>query len=496
MILICFICYPMLAACGQKGSVPVDDPATESSQEAEAGTETKEDETEVSANNEVKDSPKKTNKEIVPSGKNESKDRKELYQEVLYEYKEAQDGKYSMEQVEEMGLWTELVQHGWPNGGTGDEVRYLYYDVDDDGNDELIITYYNDIIDIWGYDGENAVHAFSTPYRGITALYPDGMLNMAFSFSAGDSSSTWYQYDTDIGNYFAVFEDAFTGGDTNEYYTFCYYDLDEESHKEVVDSYRESGNCPVWVYEWSDMISKEDYEKLIPTTAAIELPEGEPLSDVVLPDDYVSVLSSKQETEAEAAKKQEGMQEDLNLFLSNFAEQRMQYYKESLSDLYLDRIGYFAFMWSYINRQSDVKTDGNYYVVTYDTVRRLADRYFGLDISREDLADHETPDSMYGWFYKNGDFYYPAADGESYPSFAVVRSITKEDGDELQLQFDVYDLDMDIYWDNDEKIPSKYYSMSPDEAAASSDLTRTGTGFAIVENTDEGYKLKFYQLEE
>lgn len=221
------------------------------------------------------------------------KDREGSYQNILYMYKEAQDGKYTMEQVEEMGLGTELVQYGWPYAVYGTDVRYLYYDVDADGTDELIITYYNDIIDIYGYDGERVRLSFSTPYRGITENHPDGMLNLTFSINASDFNSTWYKYDTALGDYFSVFERKYDDEHGDSFYTFCYYGLSNEEHDEIEKSYRETGYYPVWTGEWSDEIAEEEYEKLLPETSPIKLPEGESISDIILPDDYVPVLKNK-----------------------------------------------------------------------------------------------------------------------------------------------------------------------------------------------------------
>ncbi|MCR5357769.1 MAG: hypothetical protein K6E63_10265 [Lachnospiraceae bacterium] len=129
-----------------------------------------------------------------------------VFQEILYRYKEAQDMGYTMDQVIQMGLETELVQHGWPMPGTEDNIKYLYYDIDGNGQDELIIKYYGDVSDIWGYDGSAVNMAFSTPYRGIATLYPDGVLNLLFSISASDSRSTWYKYDASIADYIVTEE--------------------------------------------------------------------------------------------------------------------------------------------------------------------------------------------------------------------------------------------------------------------------------------------------
>lgn len=204
--------------------------------------------------------------------------RMDSFQEILNQYKEAQDGAYSMDEVMEMGLDTELIQFGWPYASSEDAVKYLYYDIDSDDADELIITYFDDIADIWGYDGKKARLAYSNPYRGITELHPGGMLSCAFSISAGNWNTTWYQYDSGLGDCFPVFQQIHDEEEGDYYYTFCFYDIDEVSYREIEESYRNYGYYPEWTGEWGDQLTGSEYEDIIPKTEAVRLPEGNPLS--------------------------------------------------------------------------------------------------------------------------------------------------------------------------------------------------------------------------
>ena len=77
----------------------------------------------------------------------------------------------------------------------------------------------------------------------------------------------------------------------------------------------------------------------------------------------------------------------------------MSYYDYGEDDMY--RIGYFAFRWSYINKNTDVKMKqkGNetYNTVSYYVIKKLADRYFGFNVKKENLRGFESRDQYQGF---------------------------------------------------------------------------------------------------
>ena len=418
-------------------------------------------------------------------------EREESYLEILYEYREAQDGLYSQDEIERMGLWTELVQHGWPYAVSGDNVRYVFYDIDLDGNDELIITYYDDIIDIYGYDGKKARMAYSTPYRGITNLYPDGYIRMDYSISAADSSTTWYQFDKDLGDCFPVFERSYDSEYGEAYYTFCYYDIDEASKKEVIDTYSDYGDYPVWIFEWSDELTKEEYESIIPKTDPIKLPEGKSLSDIVLPNDYEKKLPlAKNENMTDGTKIEitPDMQGKLNIFISNFAEQYMESYEYGHPDT--DKLLNFAYVWSYFNKYSNIELEGNYYKISLEKINSILDRYMGYTLSDDEISAYQGND-LYQCYCKNGYYYTPAADGAMCCTYAVIESAYDVGNDNLRLEFSIYDLDREIM----EPIPKEYYSYDAKTASSATDLVKSGSGYAIVKKDKDSYKLLMYEAD-
>ena len=136
----------------------------------------------------------------------EEQAEQEPYSGVLYWYKELQDSGKTWEEMEEYTSQTELVQHGWPYGTDNNEIRYVYYDLTGDGYDELIITYYNDPVDIYSNEGD-AVYSYGVPYRALVSLYPDGTLMEGLTLGTKGWSKTWYRYDDDSCKYVSVKEE-------------------------------------------------------------------------------------------------------------------------------------------------------------------------------------------------------------------------------------------------------------------------------------------------
>lgn len=137
------------------------------------------------------------------TGSTEADDEGELYCGVLYWYKELQDSGKSAEEMDKYSDRTQLIQHGWPNATDNNEIRYVYKDITGDGYDELIITYFNDPVDIYANYGD-AVYAYGVPYRGIANIYPDGTIMEGLSAGTKGWIETWYKYDEKTYKYVSV----------------------------------------------------------------------------------------------------------------------------------------------------------------------------------------------------------------------------------------------------------------------------------------------------
>lgn len=174
------------------------------------------------------------------------------------------------------------------DGASADTYKYLMYDVNADGYEELIITYQDGITEIYGnYKGK--YHRAFTAYADYeVTLYPEGMLKVTAPDSSEYTETIWQQYYPEYGDYLPVFEEM--GG---EYYTFCAYGLDETDKEEIDRSLEDIGEYPVWIGEWSDMITKKEYDSLVPKTKPVKLLEADVLSDrsalEVRPETYLYV---------------------------------------------------------------------------------------------------------------------------------------------------------------------------------------------------------------
>ena len=201
------------------------------------------------------------------------------YMDILFKYKEAQDNRYSEEELKQMGLGTELVQQGWPLSSSGDAVKYVLYDIDGNGTNELIITYYDSITDIWASDGRKVRYAYGCPYRGEAILHEDGVLEQLYAPTMNNASTTWFKFNTAVGDFFPDFQMIYEPGKDDpvdeHYYTFSY----ESGREEMERIYNISGDYPVWIHEWDDEITKERYEELCSKAPVVKLPEGERIVD-------------------------------------------------------------------------------------------------------------------------------------------------------------------------------------------------------------------------
>ncbi|MCR5233924.1 MAG: hypothetical protein K6E53_08455 [Lachnospiraceae bacterium] len=185
------------------------------------------------------------------------------------------------------------------------------------------------------------------------------------------------------------------------------------------------------------------------------------------------------------------MQKKLNLFISNFAEQGFGPYDYGHYDV--EDVANFAYMWAKINKQDYIEIDQKYekYKISFANIQKIVDRYFGLKLREDELISHSWTDDYRG-YYKDGYLFMPLADGETYTGFAVVDSASDFGNGTMRLEFTVYEVDLDLYFD--QGIPNRFYTFNTDDAKRSLDITEERKGYAIVRQNGDSYKLQFYEI--
>nr|MCR5109189.1 hypothetical protein [Lachnospiraceae bacterium] len=151
-------------------------------------------------------------------------DEYEAYSEILSCYRALSTGEYSMDDFKNRGLRTAFEDYPLPDDAlsNGSSVGYGFYDADDDGIEELFITYKDKIYDVYGFEGKKPVYAYGLKYRSEAEFYKDGLLRELFGSNTG-AFETWYKYDGNVGRYLPVVEKSYSPAGSSsdtEYYLF------------------------------------------------------------------------------------------------------------------------------------------------------------------------------------------------------------------------------------------------------------------------------------
>ncbi|MBO7730424.1 MAG: hypothetical protein J6S31_06170 [Lachnospiraceae bacterium] len=176
-------------------------------------------------------------------------------------------------------------------------------------------------------------------------------------------------------------------------------------------------------------------------------------------------------------------QYEANIFLSNFVEQ-YDFVDFSIYTYGGPPVINFAHRFAKINDSGAISYDSLYEVISLDYVQGILDRFFGLTISAPDYLDLPAPtytfdSSFHGPYYKDGKFYYDAADGATYTRFAVVYKILNFADGHQEMAFRIYDrLDFDTV--GGLAVSDAHYHLTLAEAEANPNLLNVGNGYAYV----------------
>lgn len=294
-IIICLISAMLLAGCGgSEAPAPTDvaqEAVQETAQDQVTPTETPVPETPApEEKKEAEPEPETPAPEEPAQDQKEEKDyalymyRFDSFDDLLYAYKETQDRHYTQDQIEHIfGFREPLLERGWPDETSPYDVGYVYYDVDSNGTDEMIITLGKDIVEIYSYFADKVQRFYFASVGDEVTLYPGGILKQYAPETSEFPGTSWYSYDSGLAGYYEDFEES-----RGEYYTFCHRDFSGPEYDEIAARLQEDpyADMPVWIGEYEDWLSEAEYKKLLPKTKPVQLPEVKKLADVELPNGY------------------------------------------------------------------------------------------------------------------------------------------------------------------------------------------------------------------
>ncbi|MBR6209942.1 MAG: hypothetical protein IKQ81_02210 [Clostridiales bacterium] len=207
--------------------------------------------------------------------------------------------------------------------------------------------------------------------------------------------------------------------------------------------------------------------------------ESDPSADFVIEPEYIELDSEEQKY--------------VNTYITNFVE---QYFFDFDSDSataeqLLDFVHIHLKINAYDQISYETKGDITFETFTVSEATKVISKYFALYFTEDDCKALPAPPETYGDqpagpFYEDGKIWYEAADGESYNLIGIVDSVLNNTDGTLTLEFTIYSIDYEVYNELDMDGIAAYYSMTPEQAAADSTLTRVKTGTAVVTNAQSG----------
>ena len=251
-----------------------------------------------------------------------------------------------------------------------------------------------------------------------------------------------------------------------------------------------------------------------PRPAAASAEEIHPFENTSPQDEQEETLTANPTETGDPFTLSETQQYAANLSLSNFSEQwfceigTFDHYDPA--DTSIAQLFSFAHLWSKINRPTEMEYRDGYEIMTRETFFEIIGPRIAYPADLQPIEGEDYSAALgigtFDWnhcWYENGRFYYPSGDGESYNRFTVVDEAYKLRDGTCRFRFTIYELDLDIYWD-EMGIPSKYYHLTPAEAAqcaAGGSITAVHTGTAVCSpiywqsSGREMYLLEYYELD-
>lgn len=172
---------------------------------------------------------------------------------------------------------------------------------------------------------------------------------------------------------------------------------------------------------------------------------------------------------------------EINVFLSNFSEQRFQAYPVDIYDLLN-----FVYKHCEINRARLIRYSAGYAYIDLEDVNNILWEYFGRSV---------TPDGNYVCYnstdgddivYKDGFMRYTAASVDSYGYVTIVTEMTENSDGTYNVLFNIYSVNATSL--------EKYYKLRAEDVAQYSEMKLVATGSALVKTYQRTQSALAYQL--
>ena len=352
------------------------------------------------------------------------------------------------------------------------QTRFTLYDFEHDGEPELLVFNGGPSL------AQMTVYVFQHTSWGI-----DHVGNVGFR-----TCELFYYNDPSLPGVFC------TEGNNGNFRT-VYYELQNNSiiSEDVTDS-GITGDLIYLPFYTLDDIRTVGWGEFVLSTCGILEENWNESADETYSDESEDTISTQQQFAS-------------NIFLSNFSEQWAFERRGFAADNpFVDDLVNFAYLYCKINRHNMLGTaqanDSYYYTLSLADANTVLNRHFALSLSEDEAATFPRdidPSSRYKSFYDTGMFYFPAADGESYNRFTVVRDLYPSDDGRYMAYFDIYELDILEYRRTD-GVDTSFYYLSASQAENDSRLTKEKSGVAILipydNNGTDTYQLQYYRVEE
>ena len=250
----------------------------------------------------------------------------------------------------------------------------------------------------------------------------------------------------------------------------------------------------------------DDEAEAGPKPAAASAEEIHPLENTSPQDEQEETLTANPTETGDPFTLSETQQYAANLSLSNFSEQwfcemgTFDHYDSA--DTSIAQLFSFAHLWSKINRPTEMEYRDGYETMTRETFFEIIGPRIACPEGLQPIEGEDYSAALgigtFDWnhcWYENGRFYYPAG--------TVADEAYKLRDGTCRFRFTIYELDLDIYFD-ELGIPSRYYHLTPAEAAqlaANGTITAVHTGTAVCSpiywqsSGREMYQLAYYALD-